>query len=226
MSVDNVVTNTKTGIDGNSYTSSISNDKLTNNDFLRLMLEEMKMQDPTKPMDSAALMDSQLKMSTIESNQDMANAMTLMQKSYSNSALSTASNMIGRIVEDGSESADGLLKSYKVETVENKEGELFVNVRQLTGMVDGLKNVETEELILYDDSGNIYEDGVATDYHVSINADGRFEFNDDGSLKLLDVDNEVVTETAIKDRYIHAGSAPKYSAETTVIALSNIQQVR
>lgn len=42
MAVDNVVTQSATGFDGNSYTTAISNDKLTNDDFLKLMLEEMK----------------------------------------------------------------------------------------------------------------------------------------------------------------------------------------
>ena len=36
---------------GNKYTQSVSNDSLTTNDFLKLMIEELKLQDPTKPMD-------------------------------------------------------------------------------------------------------------------------------------------------------------------------------
>ena len=119
MAIDNVITSSSTGIDGNSYTDSISNDKLTNDDFLKLMLEEMKMQDPTKPMDSAALMDSQLKMSTIESNMDMSNSMKTLQASYATSALSTAANMIGHHVKDGTKNDSGEDKLYKVSTVEN-----------------------------------------------------------------------------------------------------------
>jgi len=225
MAVDNVVTKSATGVDGNSYTTAISNDKLTNDDFLKLMLEEMKQQDPTKPMDSAALMDSQLKMSTIESNQDMAAAMTKMQTAYASSALSTAANMIGHIVEDGSLSSDGLLKSYKVETVENKDGELFVNARELVGIIDGLKDSTTDALVLYDSNGNIYENNEITDYHVSL-VDGRFEYNSDKTLKILDKDNNVVTDTAITDKYVFAGSSIKYADKTILIALSNIDEVR
>jgi len=226
MAVDNVVTNSATGIDGNSYTTAVSNDKLTNEDFLKLMLEEMKMQDPTKPMDSAALMDSQLKMSTIEANQDMASAMVKMQNAYATSALSTAANLIGHIVEDGTLSSDGLLKSYKVETVENKDGELFVNARELVGIVDGLKNSVTDELVMYDANGNIYDGETMTDYHISLSADGRFEYNDDQTLKILDTDNNVVTDTAITDKYLYAGSSIRYSDEITLIAFNNIDEVR
>jgi len=136
MEVDNVVTQSAIGFDGNSYTTSISNDKLTNDDFLKLMLEEMKQQDPTKPMDSAALMDSQLKMSTIQANQDMSLAMTDLQTSYANSALSTATSMIGHLVEDGALRPDGMLKSFKIETVENVDGKLYANGRELLGIVD------------------------------------------------------------------------------------------
>ena len=226
MAVDNVITSQSTGVDGNSYTSSVSNDTLTNEDFLTLMLEEMKMQDPTSPMDSAKLMDSQLQMSTIQANQDMASAMTGLQASYAASALSSASNMIGRIVEDGSLSSDGLLKSYKVETVENIDGELFANAREMVGIVDGLKDSTTDELVLYDANGNIYENNTMTDYHVSLDSDGRFIYNDDGSIQILDTDNEIVTDTTITDKYVYAGSSISYSDETTVIAFNNINEVR
>ena len=226
MAVDNVITSSSVGIDGNSYTSAVSNDTLTNEDFLTLMLEEMKQQDPTDPMDSAALMDSQMQMSQIQSNQDMVAAMTSMQASFASSTLATAANMIGHVVEDGSESSDGLLKSYKVETVENIDGELYANARELVGVVDGLQDSVTEELILYDANGNIYEDNTAIGYSVALDSDGRFEYNSDGSLMLLDENNDVVTDTTITDKYVYAGSSISYSDETTVIAFNNIDEVR
>lgn len=226
MAVDNVTVSSATGVDGNSYTTAISNDKLTNDDFLKLMLEEMKMQDPTKPMDSAALMDSTLKMSTIESNLDMSNAMKQLQASYASSALSTAANMIGHIVEDGTIGDDGLAKSYKVETVENKDGELFATVRQLVGLEDVFKNTPDDKSVTYDTSGYIYEDNVKTDYRVSLDNDYRFTYNDDGSLKLLDTDGNVVTDEVITSKYQFAGSSVIYSQTTDLIAFNNIIEVR
>ena len=146
MDLDNVVTQSAIGIDGNSYTTAISNDKLTNEDFLMLMLEEMKQQDPTKPMDSAALMDSQLQMSQIQANQDMSKALENLQTSYANSALSTATSMIGHLVENGDVRPDGMLKSYQIETVENVDGKLFANGREFLGM-DGDKMQFGDKLV-------------------------------------------------------------------------------
>jgi len=242
MAVDNVVTSSATGVDGNAYTTQVSNDQLTSEDFLKLMLEEMKMQDPTKPMDSAALMDSQLKMSTIESNMAMSESLNALQQSYAASALSTAANMIGHIIEDGSTNDSGEIKSYAVETVENKDGELYVNARELTGFVDALVNTETEKLTLYDAEGYIYEDGekLESEYRISLDPDGRFRFNEDGSLKIVDKDNNVITlpeetpeeetdkqkaDREIIERYKYYNSSPVYAEETTVLPLSAITLV-
>lgn len=236
MSVSGVTTQSSTGIDGNSYTTAVSNDQLTSEDFLTLMLEEMKMQDPTDPMDSSALMDSQLKMSTIESNLKMAEAMESLQASYAASALSTAANLIGNIIEDGSTNDQGELSSYTVDTVQNIDGELYVNAYEITGIVDALVNVETEEYVLYDADGFIYEaDGeTQTEYRLALNSDGRFTYNEDGTLKIVDSDNNVVTDESktetynetIAAKYAIGGSAFTYATETTTIPLANITEVR
>jgi len=211
--------------DGARYTTEEDPNKLTNNDFLELMLTEMKMQDPTKPMDSQQLMDSQLKMSTIESNLEMSESMKALQKSYAASALSTAASIIGKMIEDGSENDQGELKSFQVETVQNQDGELFVNARELVGLQDRLLNTETKKLSGYDKNGVIYEEGEATEYSI-VMKDGRFDRNDDGSLKLKDKDNKEVTDETILKRYIFTDSVPVYAKDTTAIALANIKEVR
>ncbi len=222
MAVDNVVTNSSTGVDGNSYTTAVSNDQLTTEDFLTLMLEEMKMQDPTDPMDSSALMDSQLKMSTIESNLALTESMQSLQASYSASALATAANIIGHVIEDGSTNDKGEVKSYVVETVENKDGELYLNAKEIIGVADGLYNTETEALTLYDADGYIYEDGEKTEYRLVLDNDGRFTYNDDNTLKIVNSDNEVVTDEAVLARYAYYGSSAVYAEEYTVMPLSSV----
>ncbi len=99
MSVDNVQVNTNRGVDGSSYTSSISNDQLTNSDFLKLMIEELKMQDPTKPMDSAQMLSTQMQMSTINTNLETIKTMETLAKTFSQSALSNAANVIGKVLK-------------------------------------------------------------------------------------------------------------------------------
>jgi flagellar basal-body rod modification protein FlgD len=227
MAVDNVVTQSAVGVDGNSYTTAISNDKLTNDDFLKLMLEEMKQQDPTKPMDSAALMDSQLKMSTIQSNQDMSASLKSLQASYATSALSTAANMIGHYVSNGSTNDKGEVKLYKVETVENTDGELFLSVKEAIGVKDSLKNNDTESLSFYDpNTGFIFEDNTKTPYRVSLDANGRFESNEDGGLKLLDEDGNIISDDTINQRYEFSGSFTTHATSNVKLALNNITEVR
>ena len=229
MAVSSVTTQSGTGVDGNSVTNAVSNDKLTNNDFLKLMLEEMKMQDPTKPMDSKALMDSQLKMSTIESNQNMASAMEKLQASYSASALSTAANMINHHVKDGTKNDKGEEKVYKVMTVENKDGDLYMNVVEAKGIKDSLKNTVDNELMLYNPTTGVIlnKDGTETDYKVSLDEDGRFEANEDKSLKLLNKsDSTVVTDAAIKEKYVASNPFTVYSDTPSQLLLSKVTEVK
>jgi len=227
-STDGVVVNSKIGIDGNSYTTAISNDQLSDQDFLTLMLEEMKQQDPTKPMDSAKIMNDQLQMSTIQTNQEMSAALASLKASYANSALSTASNMLGHIVEDGSTNDDGVLRSYKVETVENQDGEIYLKVRELVGITDQIKDSETDDILRYDKSdGSIFDqDDEDTGYDVALDEDGRFIYNDDGTLRLLDEDGEVVDDDDVQDKYVFAGSTIDYAEDTNMIAMNNIETVR
>ena len=228
MAIDNVEISTSVGVDGNSYTAAISNDKLTNDDFLQLMLEEMKMQDPTKPMDSAALMDSQLQMSTIESNMAMSESMAALQASYANSALSTAAGLIGNIVEDSSVSDTGLQKSFKVETVENISGEMYVNARELTGLLDNIVSVDGDvaTALDYDSNGYIYEDGVATDIRIQLDANERFTLDEANNITLIDDNDEVITDSAITDKYKYNGTSIIYAEDITTIPMSTITKVR
>lgn len=133
MAVDNVTVSNSTGIDGNSYTNAVSNDQLTNEDFLNLMLEEMKLQDPTKPMDSASMLDSQMQMSSIETNLSTIEAMKALQTSFSQMALASATDVIGRIVEDGTYSQSGDPKGYMISSVESIDGEIIVKGYETIG---------------------------------------------------------------------------------------------
>lgn len=130
---DNVSVSTSTGANGTTYTSAISNDKLTNQDFLKLMLEELKMQDPTKPMDSQSMLNSQMQMSSIETNLALVNAMNAMQTAFTQSNLSNASNLIGTVVEDGTYNSSKALKQYSVQSVALNNGAVELKAYEITG---------------------------------------------------------------------------------------------
>ena len=223
--VDDVQVSSSIGIDGNSYTTSISNDTLTNDDFLKLMLEEMKMQDPTEPMDSSQLMDSQLKMSTIQANVDMAAAMAAMQTAYGNSALANASNLIGRVVEDGQINDEGMIKSYKVLTVESVNGELYVNVNEMVGYIDTLYNPESEEYIRYDSNGYLYDsEGEPLEIAVKME-EGRFVLDESNNITLLDTSGDVITDESITALYQYGGEVIDYDTEIQKLPLGNLQKI-
>jgi flagellar basal-body rod modification protein FlgD len=225
MAVDNVTVKSAVGVDGNSYTTAISNDKLTNDDFLKLLLEEMKMQDPTKPMDSAALMDSQLKMSTIESNMDMATAMKSLQASYATSALSSAANLVSKIVEDGTIDAKNVQKSFKVESVENTNGDLYLNVRQLTGYADTLYNTVDKSYVKYDANGFILDSkGAKTDIQIQMK-DGRFVPSSTGGITLLDKDGKTITDATTVAKYVTDGAVVTYADATNKILASSVKKI-
>lgn len=154
-----VTTTSTTGANGSTYTTAVSNDKLTNQDFLKLMLEEMKMQDPTKPMDSQNMLNSQMQMSSIETNLAMVNAMTSLQNSFSQMSISTAANMVGRIVEDGTYNDAGDPKGYMVSAVELNNGEITLKGYEATGYDSTTGNVtysDTLSSILYNNVTKIY----------------------------------------------------------------------
>jgi len=112
-----------------------------------------------------------------------------------------------------------------MKTVENRDGELYVNVREYTGTKDALQNTETEKYVDYDDNGYILEDGEKTDIRVSLSSDNRFEYNDDGSLKLLDVDSNVITDETIIAKYKFAASFDLFSEESITLPLNSVTQV-
>lgn len=124
------------GVDGNSYTTGVSNDELTSEDFLTLMLTELSMQDPTKPMDSSSMLDNQLQLSTLDANISMTESMEALTASFSQTALSNSANIIGHIVEDGTFSEDGMPSQYKVTSVSSEDGEIYLKGYEILGYDD------------------------------------------------------------------------------------------
>ena len=233
MAVDNVIVKSSTGVDGNSYTTAISNDKLTNDDFLKLMLEEMKMQDPTKPMDTQNLMDSQLKMSTIEANADMSKSLAALTKSFTASSLSNAVGFMGKVIENGQTNEDlGIPKAFMVDTIESKDGEVYLNAKEQIGYHHNIRTsktvdgVTTYTNLTYDKNGKIYdENGDDTEVNAVILADGKFQIVD-GKYVFNDNDGNRITDEEILKKYEITPALPTFADKITSIPVTSITKVR
>lgn len=220
--------NSTTGVDGNSYTSSISNDQLTNEDFLKLMIQELKLQDPTKPMDSKEMLSTQMQMSTISTNQETIKTLQSLEAAFSQSALSSAANVIGKNIEDGNIGEDGVNKAYTVRSVENVDGEIQVKAQQILYLEDRVilsdgDDSTADTVVDYNVNGEILdENGNKTGNKIVLSNPGEPVLNDDGSLVILDTNNEEVTT----HNYKLAGVAvPVYSDVLTTIPFSTISKI-
>ena len=213
--------NSVTGTDsyGNKYTQSVSNDSLTTNDFLKLMIEELKLQDPTKPMDSAKMLSTQMQMSTLNTNMEMIKALQSIQTAFTQSSLSTATGVIGRIVENGSTRSDGSLKPFTIESIENIDGEIQVVAREWLYLHNGisLKDGDEVKAAEYDEVGNLYnEKGEKTGQTIVLESLGK-PLVKDGKLVVKDADGNEVAD----HKYVASGkSNVVVSSETTTFPFS------
>ncbi len=224
---DDIKINSSVGIDGNSYTSAISNDQLTNNDFLKLMIQELKLQDPTKPMDSAKMLSTQMQMSTISTNQEMMKVMQSMQTAFTQSSLSNASGIIGRNIEDGNIAENGVTKAYTVRSVENIDGVIQVKAQQILYLEDRLvlkdpSDSTKDQVIEYNLLGEILDaNGKATGNKVVLTAPGR-PLQSDGKITILDENNEKIAD----HKYALTGfSVPVYSDQMTSMPFSSVTKI-
>lgn len=221
MAVDNVGVNPGVGPDGNKYTKSISNDTLTNTDFLNLMITELKMQDPTKPMDSQRMLDNQMQMSSIQTNIKTAETMDKLAAAYTQSSLSNAATIIGKNVENGDVGDNGVTKAYTVTSVESIEGEVYLKARQILYIEAQVKDKEGDA-INYNAAGEIIDkDGKKTGQKVALKEPG-LPIMEDGKPVILDKNNEKVKDHG----YELAGkNIPVYSDQLSTIPFNKVTKI-
>lgn len=220
--------NTSTGVDGNLYTNNVSNDQLSTNDFLKLMIEELKLQDPTKPMDSAKMLQTQMQMSTLNSNLSMVKTLESIQKAFTQSSISTATGVIGKHVENGSVAEDGVTnKAFIVRSIENIDGDIRATVQrmlyleQIVTIPDPNDDTKTQT-VNYDAAGYIYgEDGKKTGQKIALSNPGT-PLVKDGNLVILDEEGVEIKDHKFKSS---GQSMPVYSDATEQIAFSSITKV-
>ena len=223
----NIEVNSAVGVDGNTYTTAISNDKLTNDDFLKLMIQELKLQDPTKPMDSAQMLSTQMQMSQMNTNQEMIKAMQSMQTAFTQSSLSNASGIIGKNIEDGNIGSSGSSKAYTVRSVESVDGEIQVKAQEMLYLEDRVvvpdaTDATKSSVVNYNAAGEILDStGKKTGEKIVLTKPG-LPLVSDGKLTVLDANNEKVTN----HKYTLAGvTVPVYSDQLTTLPFSNITKI-
>lgn len=131
-----VTTSTSTDAYGNSYTTAVSNDQLTSSDFINLMLTQLKLQDPTKTVDSDTMLSTQLQLSTLDANTSTVTAMESLQSTFEKTALSSATSIIGSIIETSNLDDSGNNKQYKVSSVSMNDGSIELNAYEIAGFYD------------------------------------------------------------------------------------------
>lgn len=219
--VDNVQVNSTVDKYGNGYTTNISNDKLTNADFLNLMLQELKMQDPTKPADSSKMLNSQMQMSSIETNLSLVKSMEKLTTAYGQSALSSASTVIGKSVENGSINQLGGSAGFTIRSVKNENGQVILRGQEILYIEKQIKN-SNGDIISYNSAGEILDkEGNKTGIKVTISAPGTPVLKD-GKPIILDENNEEIKDSG----YELSGTISKmYASDLTDIPFSSVTKI-
>ncbi|WP_418181023.1 flagellar hook assembly protein FlgD [Aliarcobacter lanthieri] len=224
MADNSMAVNSATDAYGNQYTQSISNDQLTTNDFLKLMIEELKLQDPTKPMDSSKMLSTQMQMSTLNANMEMIKALQSIQTAFTQSSISTAAGIIGKNVENGSTNDEGVVRAFSVESIENIDGEIYAVAREWLYLYNGIQLKDGDEIKAanYDDVGNLYDEkGEKTGQTIVLDGLGK-PATKDGKLIIKDEDGKEVTE----HKYELSGkSTVVVSDETVTFPFSSITRI-
>src|SRR6185295_1578388 len=187
MSIADVINGT--GAAGNSAQSSGTKkkDQLGQNEFLQLMLAQLKNQDPFKAMDPSQFLGQLAQFGTVTGIQDMQAAFTSMSDAMRSSQVLDGASMVGRDVLVPSDTvtlhADGTVKG-SIDVPKGLSG-LTVNIRDSAGAL-------VRRMTLPTDSGNheftwdgLRDDGTraaAGDY--DIEAIGTLD-GQSGSLEML-----------------------------------------
>ena len=128
--------------------------------FLKMLVGQMANQDPFNPQDPTQYITQLAQFSSLEQmmtlNDSMEYLIGVNNGVLVNSALQTASSLIGKNVEVSSLDEDGKYQDYlgKVQSVEVKDGTVVLELKLENGEV---KEFEYSELVKVNESKNIEE---------------------------------------------------------------------
>lgn len=243
-----VTTSSSTDAYGNSYTTAVSNDQLESEDFITLMLTELKLQDPTNTVDSASMLDTQLQLSSLEANTATVTAMESLQGTFEQSALSSSAAIIGNVVENGDTDDEGNAKQYKVASVAMTDGEIALTAYELSNYYDVYSfdeisstsdivdsTNENSSLSITNSDGTTYNFStynktyadLASEISQTSGITASVAQNTDGNYQLVvSVSNgsSSVSQNSLKLAYSQS-SATSYSSEAKTISYNDITKI-
>ena len=165
MEINNINTTSLTPVNEKSI--------LQKDDFLKLLITELKFQDPTEPMDSDKILQQTSQLATLEASKNTTEAMTTLTNSIKTSMQFNTISAIGKMAdignndvtlnESGSVNFD-LFFSKDIEYgniyIKDLQGNIIKTI-SLDKQNGGMLNFNWDG---YDDNGNKAEAGV---YHIS-----------------------------------------------------------
>ena len=243
-----VTTSTSADAYGNTYTTAVSNDQLESEDFLTLMLTELKLQDPTSAVDSSTMMQTQLQLASLEASTATVDAMESLQTTFQQSALSNSSSLIGNVVENGETDDDGNAKQYKISSVAMNDGEISLTAYELSNYYDVYSFDEVSDTSEVIDSTNedssitvtnsdgtsysfstynkTYED-LATEISKTSGITASMAQNSNGNYQLVvsvSGGSSSLSQSDLKLAYTES-SATSYSSDATTISYNDITKI-
>jgi flagellar basal-body rod modification protein FlgD len=112
MTTTTAVTNTTTTTNNSSSSSSAAKADVDYNSFLKLLVAQMKNQDPTQPMDATQYVSQLATFSGVEQSVQMNSKLETL---IANSSLSQAEGWIGRTVTSADGTISGVVKSVTIQ---------------------------------------------------------------------------------------------------------------
>ena len=243
-----VTTSSATDAYGNTYTTAVSNDELKSEDFITLMLTELKLQDPTSTVDSSTMLDTQLQLSSLEASTATVEAMESLQSSFEQSALSSSAAIIGNVIENGETDDEGNAKQYKVASVAMSDGEISLTAYELSNYYDVYSfdevsdtsevvdsSNEDSSITLTNSDGNTYSFStynktyadLATEISQTTGITASMAQNTDGNYQLVvsvSGGSSSISQSNLKLAYSES-SATSYSNTASTIAYTDITKI-
>jgi len=151
------------------------NGKLGKDDFLKLLLVELKYQDPTEPMDSEKILSQTSELASLEASSNTNKALENLTTSLSNSRDFSTIAAIGKIADTGSNAVvnkEGSKTAFELYFADNVTSGT-VNILDSDGnavatlpVESGEKGIQSFEWDGKDSAGNRVDEGI---YYVTAN---------------------------------------------------------